>query len=182
MKKLFMLAVAATFTLTAFAQRQTTTSAIIVFDATTPIDDLPKAENKTVIAALDPSTGSVQFEAGMRNFAFTNPMIQDHFNQKNWLDSEAFPKATFKGQITNLSAVDFKKSGTYKANVEGVLTIKGKEQKVSTPATIIVNGNSITAKADFVIKLADFGIEGGAIKAGKVAAEPRISVTADFSK
>mgnify|MGYP003492588993 FL=1 len=33
-----------------FAQKKTTTSAVISFDATTPIDALPKAENKTVIA------------------------------------------------------------------------------------------------------------------------------------
>ena len=51
-----------------FTQKKTTTSAIVGFDATTAIDALPKAENKTVIAAIDPSKGSVQFEAIIKNF------------------------------------------------------------------------------------------------------------------
>ena len=41
------------FTRTGFCPEKTTTSAVINFDATTEIDALPKAENKTVIAAID---------------------------------------------------------------------------------------------------------------------------------
>ena len=35
-----------------FAQKKTTTSATVAFDATTPKDALPKAENKTVIGSV----------------------------------------------------------------------------------------------------------------------------------
>lgn len=162
------------------AQKKTTTSAIINFDATTSIDDLPKAENKTVIAAIDPANGIVQFEAAIKNFAFSNPTIQDHFNGKNWMNSDEFPKATFSGNIINLSAVNFSKDGTYQANVEGVLTIRGKEGKVKTPATIVVKDGTITTTAVFSIKLSDYGIEGAPIAAGKVAKEPKITVTAEL--
>jgi hypothetical protein len=62
-----------------FAQKKTTTSATINFDATTSIDKLPKAENKTVIASLDTKTGKLAFEAQVKSFAFSNPRIQDHF-------------------------------------------------------------------------------------------------------
>ena len=44
-----------------FAQKKTTTSATVAFDASTAIDALPKAENKTVIAAVDTKTGAVAF-------------------------------------------------------------------------------------------------------------------------
>ena len=40
-----------------FAQKKTTTSAIINFDATTSLDALPKAENKTAVAAIDTKKG-----------------------------------------------------------------------------------------------------------------------------
>lgn len=162
------------------AQKKTTTSAVIVFDATTNIDQLPRAENKAVIAAIDVSKGTVQFEAGMKNFAFANPMIQEHFNGEQWLNSDAYPKASFNGYITNLSVIDFQKEGSYTANVEGVLTIRGKEGKVSTPATIIVGNGTITATANFSIKLSDYGIAGAPITAGKVSKEPAISVTAEL--
>ncbi len=180
MKKTILTFAIALVTFGAIAQKKTTTSAIITFDATTSIDNLPKAENKTAIAAIDPSAGTIQFEASMKNFAFSNPMIQDHFNGEKWLYSDAFPKATFSGNITNLSEVNFKKDGTYTANVEGVLNIRGKEGKVKSPASIVVKNGAISATSNFSIKLSDYGIEGAPINAGKVAKEHVITVTAEL--
>ena len=65
-----------------FAQKKTTTSAVISFDATTPIDALPKAENKTVIASLDAKSGTIAFEAAIKSFSFSNPKIQEHCKSK----------------------------------------------------------------------------------------------------
>jgi polyisoprenoid-binding protein YceI len=181
MKRTILLFVITTLSMLTFAQKKTSTSATVAFDASTAIDDLPKAENKTAIAAIDPAKSTVQFEASIKNFAFSNPKIQEHFNTKGWLNSDEFPKATFNGTITNPTAVDFKKNGTYTVNVEGDLTIKGKTQKVKTPATIVVAGNTVKANAAFNIKLADFGVEGQPITAGKVSSEPKITVSAELN-
>ena len=181
MKRTILFLAIATISMMSFAQKKTSTSATIAFDASTAIDDLPKAENKTAIAAIDPEKNTVQFEAAIKNFAFSNPRIQEHFNQKSWLNSDEFPKATFNGVITNSSAVNFSKDGTYNVTVEGDLTIKGKSQRVTTPATIVVAGKTLKTTASFNIKLADFGVEGQSITAGKVAAEPKISVSAELN-
>jgi len=180
MKKtiLFFALVAATGSI--FAQKKTTTSGIISFDATTSKDALPKAENKTVIAAIDAKKGTIAFEAIVKNFAFSNPKMQEHFNGATWMDSEKFPTATFKGNITNLASVDFQKDGTYNAEVAGDLTIHGVTKPVKTTGKIIVAGKSISTNADFSIKLEDYGVNGTAIGAGKVATEPKISVSADL--
>jgi len=163
-----------------FAQKKTTTSATVNFDATTPKDALPKAENKTVIASLDTKTGAVAFEAAIKSFAFTNPMIQDHFNSKGWMDSDQFATATFKGTITNLKDVKFNKDGTYAVTVSGDLTIHGETKPVEAKGTIVVAGGKIKATSDFTINLDDYKVTGGAIAAGKVAKEPKISVVAEF--
>jgi polyisoprenoid-binding protein YceI len=163
-----------------FSQKKTTTSATVAFDATTALDALPKAENKTVVAALDTKAGSVQFEATVKGFAFGNPKIQEHFNSAGWMNSDEFPKATFSGTITNLADIKFKKTGTYTANVEGDLTIHGKTQKVNTTATIVVAGKKINTTTTFSVKLADYAVDGPAVGAGKVSAEPKITVKADF--
>ena len=68
----------------------------------------------------------------------------------------------------------------HKTNVEGTLTVKGKEQKVNVPATIEVKGTNLSASANFSIVLADFGITGTPIDGGKVAKAPKITVSADF--
>ena len=181
MKRTILSLFIATVSMMTFAQKKTSTSATIAFDASTAIDDLPKAENKTAIAAIDPVKNTVQFEASIKNFAFSNPRIQDHFNQKGWLNSDEFPKTTFNGVIIDPAAVDFKKDGSYTVNVEGDLTIKGKTQKIKTPATIVVSGKTVKANATFIIKLADFGVEGQPITAGKVSAEPKITVSAELN-
>jgi polyisoprenoid-binding protein YceI len=118
-----------TASMMAFAQKKTSTSATVAFDATTAIDNLAKAENKTAIAAIDPSKNTVQFEAAIKNFAFANPKIQEHFNNAGWMDSEKFPTASFAGTITNLKEVKFTKDGVYNVTVEGDLTIKVKLRK-----------------------------------------------------
>lgn len=160
-----------------FAQKKTTTSATVSFDATTPADALPKADNQTVIAALDTKTGTIQFEATVKNFAFSNPTIQSHFNGEKWLNSDKYPKFAFKGTITDASKVDFKKDGTYTASVTGSLTVKEATKEITTPVTIVVKGGVISTTAAFPITLADFGI---VTDGKKVSQQPKVSVAADF--
>ena len=181
MKKTIIILSLTCFTGALFAQKKTTTSASVAFDASTSLDKLPKAENKTVVAAVDTKAGTVQFEAAVKNFAFSNPTMQQHFNGERWMNSDAYPSFTFKGNIVNLPEVNFSKDGTYTANVEGVLTIKGAEQKIKTPATVVINGGGISATANFTIKLADYEIAGTPIDQGKIAKEPKVTVTAEFN-
>jgi len=180
MKKTILSLAIIAITSSVFAQNLTTTSATVAFDATTPIDALPKAENKTVIASLNKTTGAVLFEAAVNNFSFSNPKIQEHFNAANWMNSASFPKFTFSGKIDKLSKVKFAKDGVYKVTVSGNLTVKGVSKPVSTPATITVAGGKVSAATAFSIVLADYGITGAPIDGGKVAKEPKITVAASF--
>lgn len=180
MKKTILVSAMMISTVLVFAQKKTTTSATIGFDATTEKDALPKAENKTAVAALDTKKGTVAFETIIKNFSFSNPMMQEHFNGDGWMNSDKFPTATFKGTITNLSAIDFEKDGVYTADVAGDLTMHGETKPVKTQAKVTVKDKMISAAADFTVKLEDYKINGGAIAAGKVAKEPKISVVADF--
>ncbi|MEO7982666.1 MAG: YceI family protein [Bacteroidota bacterium] len=167
-------------TTAALAQKTTTTSAVVIFDATTPKDALPKAENKTVIGSLDKTTGTILFEAAVNNFSFSNPMMQEHFNSDKWMNSAAFPKFSFSGKIDKLSEVKFNKNGSYSVKVSGNLTIKGISKPVSTTVKIIVKDNAVTTTSSFSVKLADYSITGQPIDAGKVDAEPKITVSATF--
>ena len=180
MKKSILFLSLIAFTTGVMAQKAVTTSAVVTFDATTPKDALPKAENKAVIASLDKKTGAVMFEAAVNNFAFTNARIQEHFNGDKWMNAAAFPKFTFSGKIDKPGAVNFKKNGTYTATVSGNLTVKGITKPVSAPATIVVKDGVITSTSSFTIKLADYGITGSSIESGKVSTDPSITVAATF--
>ncbi len=181
MKKSIILFAMIGLTAMAFAQKkQTTTSATISFDATTTLDALPKAENKTVVASIDTKTGNVAFESVIKSFTFSNPKMQEHFNGDKWMDSNKFPTATFTGKIEDVKAVNFKKDGSYNVAVMGDLTLHGITKPVTTKAVITVVGKLISTKTDFIIALADYGVNGGAVAAGKVSTEPKISVVAEF--
>jgi polyisoprenoid-binding protein YceI len=178
MKHFFIAATLILSTLSVLAQSKTTTSAIVSFDATTELDALPKAENKTSVGMIDTKTGQVGFEAAVNNFAFSNPTIQQHFNEERWLNSAKYPLFTFQGKITNLGKVNFAKDGTYTVSIEGTMTIKDKTNPLSTTATLVVSKGAINASSNFSIKLSDYGVDVGT--RGKISNEPKITVTADF--
>lgn len=181
MKKSILFLSFIAITSVSIAQKVVTTSAVVSFDATTPKDALPKAENKTVIASFDKTTGALAFEAAVNNFAFSNPMIQEHFNGDKWMNSASFPKFTFVGKVDKLKKVDFAKNGTYDVEVSGDLTIKGVSQKVSTPAVVTVKDGTVSATSTFSFKLKDYGITGAPIDGGKVAEKPTVTVSASFN-
>jgi polyisoprenoid-binding protein YceI len=180
MKKtiLFLAFIAATGSL--FAQKKTTTSATVSFDATTSKDELPKAENKTVIGSIDTKTGEVAFEAAVKNFSFSSPKMQEHFNGANWMNSDQFPKFTFTGKIEKADKIKWTKDGTYTVKINGDISIKGISKKVNLEGTFTSTGGKIKATTNFTIVLADFNITGQPIDGGKVSKEPKISVSAEF--
>ncbi len=180
MKKTILILSLATFTSSLFAQIKSTTSATVTFDATTSKDALPKAENKTAVGEINTKTGEIGFEAAVKNFAFTNPMIQDHFNGEKWMNSAKFPLFTFSGKIADLSKVKFDKAGKYTVNVSGNLTVKDIAKPISATAIIEVKNGTLVASTSFTIKLSDYSISGQPIDNGKVAPEPKIVVTAEL--
>jgi polyisoprenoid-binding protein YceI len=163
-----------------FAQKKTTTSATVSFDATTPKDDGPKADNRTVIGSIDTKTGDVAFEAAVKNFSFSSPKMQEHFNGANWMNSDQFPKFTFTGKIDKVNKIKFTKDGTYNVKVNGNLTVKGITKNTKVAGTITVTGGKIKVMTNFTILLADYNITGQPIDAGKISKEPKISVSAEF--
>ena len=42
--------------------------------------------------------------------------MQEHFNE-NYVETSKFPNAKFKGKVTNVKSIDFKKDGVYPAEV-----------------------------------------------------------------
>jgi polyisoprenoid-binding protein YceI len=178
MKKTILFFSLLTITAFGFAQVKQTTSAIVAFDATTPKDALPKAENKTVIAQLNTKTGEIGFEAAVKNFSFSNPLIQEHFNEERWMNSGKFPAFTFIGKINDLQKYNFSKNGVYNVTVTGEMTVKEKSTVVTTPATIEVKNGTLMASANFSITLADYGISVG--DGSKIAPQPKITVSAEL--
>lgn len=146
----------------------------IDFSSKAPLEDI-EAKNKTVTAVLDTKTGAVQFEVQMKGFEFEKKLMQEHFNE-NYVESGKFPKATFKGNVANNSAVNYAKDGTYNVNVKGKMTIHGVTRDVEAPGTIKVNGGKIEAVSTFNIQLSDYNISIPSVVKDKISNNIRITV------
>ena len=101
--------------------------------------------------------------------------MQEHFNE-NYVESNKYPKADFKGSIVNNSAVNYAKDGTYNVTVKGKLTIHGVTKDVQSPGTIKVSAGKIDAASTFNIQLSDYNISIPSVVKDKVSNTIKISV------
>jgi polyisoprenoid-binding protein YceI len=129
----------------------------ISFFSHTTLEDIT-ANNYKVVSTLDKSTGEVVFSVSMQSFEFEKAQMQKHFNNPNFLDTKQFPKAKFKGMISNLSGVDFSKDGIYDAEIKGELTIHGETNAVTENGTITIAGDIVTLNAKMNITLTDYKV------------------------
>lgn len=153
-----------------------TKSAKIVFVSKAPLEDID-ATNKTVTAVLDKKSGAMQFSVSMKGFEFEKALMQEHFNE-NYVESDKFPKAEFKGTVVNNSEVDYNKPGSYNVVVKGKMTIHGVTKDVVSNGVLKVNSDHIRAESTFNIQLSDYDIKVPAVVKDKISNNIKISVDA----
>lgn len=154
--------------------RYFTKTGSVQFYSKAALEDI-EAQNKTVTAVLDSKTGALQFSVQMKGFEFAKALMQQHFNE-NYVESDKYPKAEFKGAVANNSAVNYAKDGTYNVNVRGKLTLHGITKDIDAPGTIKVAGGKIDAASSFNIRLDDYKISIPSVVKEKVSNNIKISV------
>jgi polyisoprenoid-binding protein YceI len=177
MKNLFLLACAACcMTIPAFSQKYFTKNGKINFDATaTSSPEKIEGVNRSVTCVVDTKTGNLQFAVLMRGFEFERALMEEHFNE-NYVESDKFPKAEFKGAIAANERVNYAMDGTYTVKVAGKLTIHGVTKDVEAEGQLIIQAGKINAVADFIVPLSDFKVSIPGLVADKVSKTARISV------
>jgi hypothetical protein len=181
-KVLLTISLIAAGTLAASAQKYMTRTGKISFDASASgSPEKIYAINNEVANILDAQSGEIIFQAPVKSFKFERELMQEHFNE-NYMESDKYPKAEFKGKITNLNEVTLGKDGTYNAKVAGQLTIHGVTNNVNVPGTITVKGGAVTVKAKFAVKLHDYKIEIPSLVSDKVGKEANITLESDLTQ
>lgn len=179
LKKNMILATALLLSVMSFAQDKFyTKTGKISFYSKAPMEEI-EGKNKTVTAVVDSKTGALQFAVQMKGFEFEKQLMQQHFNE-NYVESDKFPKAEFKGVITDNSDINYEKDGTYTAKVKGKLTIHGVTRDVETSGTLKVNGGKIDASTTFNVLISDYNIKIPSIVKDKVSNSIRITVDCDL--
>lgn len=165
---------------TIYAQKYMTRTGKISFNASAPgSPEKVEAVNNEVASVMDIKSGEIVFQALIKSFKFERELMQEHFNE-NYMESDKYPKADFKGNITNLSEINFGKSGNYNAKVTGKLTIHGVTNDVTVTGTISVKGNTVNITAKFSVPLKDYRISIPGVVADKVNKVATISLESDL--
>lgn len=145
------------------AQNFVTKTGHIKFYSETPIETI-EAHNHAVNAALNRESGDFVFKVLIKSFEFEKALMQEHFNE-NYMESDKFPNAMFRGKVTNASEIDFTKNGTYDAMVKGDLTIHGETKEVEEKGSFTVENGKIHGQSVFNVLLEDYKIKvPGAVK------------------
>jgi polyisoprenoid-binding protein YceI len=138
-----------------------------------------EANTKTAASVLDKKTGQLEFSVLIKSFMFEKALMQEHFNE-NYLESDKFPKSTFKGKIDDLSTVNFEKDGKYPVAVTGDLFIHGETKSLVAPATITIQNGTVTATADFNISLSDYKIKIPSLAKNKISNSVKVAVNLKY--
>jgi polyisoprenoid-binding protein YceI len=157
MKQLSLIFIFLGLFVTANAQKYMTKNGYTGFFSHTPAEDI-KADNNQVASVIDVSNGEVVFQVLIKSFHFAKTLMEEHFNE-NYMESDKFPKASFKGKITNLASVDLTKNGNYDVMIEGDLTIRDVTKKISVKGMLEVVAGGLNANAKFIISPEDFNIK-----------------------
>ncbi len=157
MKKNILLAILAISIVTVInAQKMYTKNGVTSFFSSTKMEDI-KAENNQVLCVLNTQTGELQFSLLNKGFHFSKALMEEHFNE-NYMESNKYPKSTFKGTVADITKVNFTKDGTYPVSVKGDLNMHGVTKNVTAAGNIIVKDGKATAASKFTLKLADYNI------------------------
>lgn len=177
MKKLAGILLLSMITLAGFGQKYFTKNGQITFDATSPgSPEKIEGINRGITCVIDTRSGNMQFAALLKGFAFERALMEEHFNE-NYVESDKFPKAEFKGEIKNNGGVNYSLDGTYPVKVKGKLTFHGESREIETEGKIMVQQGKVKAAADFSILLSDYKISIPGLVADKVSKTARISVS-----
>ena len=150
----------------------------VTFLSSTPLEDI-EGKNTSAVAVMDIASGAIEVSVLVKAFSFEKALLEEHFNE-NYMESEKFPKATFKGKIKNISEVKLTVDGTYPITLAGTLTMHGVSREITNAGTIKVKDGIMLANADFIVKPEDYNIEIPGMVKDKIAKEIAVKVAANL--
>ncbi|RZK12618.1 MAG: YceI family protein [Flavobacterium sp.] len=165
-------------TVTLFAQeKMVTKTGKITFEASVPSFEEVKAKNDGATFILNSKTGEVASLALMKSFRFKIALMEEHFNE-NYVESDKFPKATFKGKIENFDVTALT-AVAKEYSIKGKLELHGKSKDVTQTAKIRKTDGGIEIISNFSVNASDFDIKIPNVVKNKVS--NKIDVRSEFT-
>jgi hypothetical protein len=163
--------------LSGFAQtKMVTKTGKLTFEASVPAFEEVKAKNESVTVVLNPATGEIASLALIKGFRFKTALMEEHFNE-NYMESDKFPKATFKGKIENFDASKLTATAQ-NYTIKGKMEMHGKTKDITITASIRKSGDGIEIDSNFTVNTDDFAIDIPSVVSKKVSKKVAVRLDA----
>ena len=180
MKKIMVIAfLLMGFTLTN-AQKYLTKEGNIELYSKTPLLVID-GKSQTAGSIIDAANGDVVATVLITSFKFKEALLEEHFNE-NYLESDKYPKAQFKGKISNWSSVNVGKNGTYPITIEGDLTIHGVTKPIKAEGKLVVSGDKLKATTEFYVSLESYNIRVEESYKDRIPDKIKLTLDFDYAK
>ncbi|MEC3908367.1 YceI family protein [Tamlana sp. 2201CG12-4] len=145
----------------------------VSFEASVPSFEEVKAANKSATAIINTDNGQFAALVFVKGFHFKNALMEEHFNE-NYAESDSYPKATFKGNITSFSLNKLHTVSEFK--MDGELNFHGKTKPLKDLLIKIEKSNdTISLSGEFKVLASDFDIKIPKIVSNKIAQDINVS-------
>jgi YceI-like domain len=147
----------------------------LLFKSEAPLETIT-ANSRKLRGVIDADNQAFAWSVDVKTFdGFGSPLQKEHFNE-NYMESNKYPLATFKGKI--IEKIDFTKIGIYKVRAKGKFSLHGVEQERIVKVTLEVKKDQVVVKSTFIITLSEHDIAIPTIVHQKIAEEISITVNA----
>ena len=177
MKKTLLLSALLITALTFAQDKMITKTGKITFEASVPAFEEVKAKNEVATCVLNPKTGEIASLTLMKSFRFKLALMEEHFNE-NYIESDTYPKSTFKGKIENFDVASLTASPK-EYTIKGKLELHGKSKDIAIPAKISKTGSGIEITSSFSVNADDFAIAIPSVVKNKVS--NKVNVRTEFT-
>lgn len=120
--------------------------------------DVSAVNNKVNVTINE--AGDISFRLLIREFKFEMAEMEAHFN-KEYLESDKYPNASFKGKLPGFRKIDLTKAGLYKVQAEGEMSIHNVTRRIIVSGTLQIDKNAVILQANFSININDYKIDTG---------------------
>jgi hypothetical protein len=140
-----------------------------------------EAKNQKVASILDASNGEIVASTLVRSFKFKEALVEEHFNE-NYMESNLYPKAQFKGKISNFKDINLAKDGSFDITIEGELSLHGVNLPIITKGKLTVSGDKISGSTEFMVSLEKYKIRVEESYKDRIKDEIKLTVNFNYSK
>ena len=145
------------------------------FKSEAPLE-LIKAQSNKTSGVVDAGTKNVAFSVDVESFEGFNSSLQKEHFLENYMETEKFPKATFKGKL--IEDVDFSKKGVYNVRAKGTFLIHGVSKEKIVKVKLTVKDKEVFAETEFEVPLDEHNIKIPKVVNQKIAAIIMVEVKA----